>query len=164
MATDLIDGKRILIVDDEPDVLEALEELLSMCQVVRAGTFDEAKGFLETEYFDIAILDIMGVDGFNLLGIAGKKDVVTVMLTAHALNPETTVKSYKKGAAFYVPKEEMANIVTYLNDVLEAKEQGKSVWWRWLDRFGAFYDKKFGMDWRDKDKEFWESMKYYDRI
>ncbi|MBW1788146.1 MAG: response regulator [Deltaproteobacteria bacterium] len=164
MSKDLIDGKRILIVDDEPDVLDALEELLTMCQVVRASTFDEAKGLLESQYFDIAILDIMGVDGFNLLGIAGKKDVVTVMLTAHALNPETTVKSYKEGAAFYVPKEEMANIVTYLNDVLEAKEQGKSVWWRWLDRFGAFYDKKFGMDWRDKDKEFWESMKYYDRI
>ncbi|MBW1819335.1 MAG: response regulator, partial [Deltaproteobacteria bacterium] len=39
MAKDLIDGKRILIVDDEPDVLDALEELLTMCQVVRASTF-----------------------------------------------------------------------------------------------------------------------------
>ena len=27
----LLDGKKILVVDDEPDVLESLEELLSMC-------------------------------------------------------------------------------------------------------------------------------------
>lgn len=164
MAKSLINGKRILIVDDEPDILEVLEELLSMCEVVKASSFEQAKYFLETEFFDMTILDIMGVDGFALLEIAGKKDVIVVMLTAHALSPETTMKSYKEGAAHYIPKEEMARIVTYLNDVLEAKEQGKSVWWRWLERFGAFYDKKFGMDWRHKDKEFWESLKYYDRI
>lgn len=163
MAKSLIDGKRILIVDDEPDVLEALEELLSMCEVVKASSFEQAKRLLETEFFDMTILDIMGVDGFALLEIANKKEVIAVMLTAHALSPETTVKACKEGAAFYVPKEEMARIVTYLNDVLEAKEKNKNVWWRWLDRFGGFYDKKFGMDWRHKDKEFWESLKYYDR-
>ena len=43
----MLDGKRILIVDDEPDVLESLVELLSMCQVTKASTFDEAKEMLE---------------------------------------------------------------------------------------------------------------------
>ena len=38
-----LDGKRILIVDDEPDILETLEELLSMCEVVKASTFEEAE-------------------------------------------------------------------------------------------------------------------------
>ena len=28
----LLDGKKILIVDDEPDVLDTLEDLLSMCE------------------------------------------------------------------------------------------------------------------------------------
>ncbi len=164
MGKGLIDGKRILIVDDEPDILEALQELLSMCDVVKASTFEEAEELLKTQYFDMAILDIMGVDGFKLLEIANKRDVIAVMLTAHALSPETTVQSYKEGAASYVPKEEMVNIATYLNDILEAKEQGKSVWWRWLERFGAYYDKKFGLNWKDKDKDFWESLKYYDRV
>ena len=44
--SNLLEGKKILIVDDEPDILDALEELLSMCNVVKASTFDEAKGFL----------------------------------------------------------------------------------------------------------------------
>ena len=29
--TSLLDGKRVLVVDDEPDILEVLEELLEMC-------------------------------------------------------------------------------------------------------------------------------------
>ena len=164
MGKDLVDGKRILIVDDEPDILETLEEILSMCDLVKASSFEEAEKYLKTEYFDIAVLDIMGVDGYKLLELATQKDVMAVMLTAHALSPEDTVKSYKKGAASYVPKEEVSNIVTYLNDVLEAREQGKGFWWRWLDRFGDFYDRKFGLGWKDRDKEFWEELKYYDRI
>ena len=158
MVTNWVDHKRILIVDDEPDILESLEELLPMCDVVKATNFEEARDLLETQYFDIAILDIMGVDGYKLLEIANERKVIPVMLTAHALSVEDTVKSYKEGAASYVPKEEMANIVTYLNDILEAKEQGKSVWWRWLDRFAVYYDRKFGPNWKAKDKEFWKSF------
>jgi DNA-binding response OmpR family regulator len=123
--SNLLDHKRILILDDEPDVLETLEDLLDMCDVEIAMSFDEGKELLETQYFDMAILDIMGVDGYELLEIARKRDVIPVMLTAHALSPEDTVKSYKEGAASYVPKEEMAKIATYLNDMLEAKEKGR---------------------------------------
>jgi len=161
MKTNWLKYKRVLIVDDEPDVLETLEEFLSMCDVVKASSFDEAKDLLEIQYFDIAVLDIMGVDGFTLLEIANRRNVLAVMLTAHALSPEDTVRSYKEGAAHYVPKEKISEIVTYLNDILEGKEQGKNFWWRWLDRFGAYYDEKFGPDWKDKDKEFWGKFQFY---
>jgi len=158
---DLLKYKRVLIVDDEPDVLDTLEELLSMCDVVKADNFNDARELLEAQYFDIAILDIMGVDGYVLLDIAKKRDVIPVMLTAHALSPDNIVKSYKEGAASYVPKDEMANIATFLNDILQAKEQGKSTWWRWFDRLGAFCERKFGPDWQKEDKEFWEKFMYY---
>ena len=154
----LLNYKRVLVVDDEPDVLETLEQLLPMCDVVTASTFEEAKSILETQYFDMAILDIMGVDGYALLDIAKKRDVIPVMLTAHALDPQNLAKSYREGAASYVPKEEMANIVTYLNDILEAREQGKHLWWRWLDRLGAYFDRKFGPTWQDQDKDLWDKF------
>jgi hypothetical protein len=83
------------------------------------------------------------------------------MLTAHAFSPQDTVKSFKGGAAYYVPKEEMAEITTFLHDVLEAKEKGKSLWWRWLKRFASLYDRKFGPSWKDSDKEFWEKFDYW---
>lgn len=158
----LLDYKRILIVDDEPDVLDTLEELLPMCDVVKASAFEEAKDLLETQYFDIAILDIMGVDGYKLLEIARQREVIPVMLTAHALSPENLAKSYKQGAASYVPKEEMTHITTFLNDILEAEEQEKNVWWRWLDRLGAYFDKKFGPNWQKDDEELWEKFSKYD--
>jgi len=152
MTTGLLDYKRILVVDDEEDVLETIEELLEMCDVVKASTFDEGKEILEREYFDIAILDIMGVKGYELLEIANRRGITAVMLTAHALSPEDTEKSFKEGAASYVPKEKVSEIATYLIDVLEAKEKGKSTWSRWVDRFGTFYDRKFGPRWKTKAK------------
>ena len=154
MGNDWLPNKRIIIVDDEPDVLESLKELLPMCDVVEATNFEDAKKLLETEYFDMAILDIMGVDGYQLLEIATERKVIPVMLTAHALSVEDTKKSFKGGAASYVPKEEMANIATFLNDILDAKEQGKNFWWRWMDRFASYYDKKFGPNWQNDDPEF----------
>jgi DNA-binding NtrC family response regulator len=152
----MLEGKKVLIVDDEPDVLETLEDLLPMCEVTKATSFDEGKDFLETQYFDMAILDIMGVDGYKLLEIAKEREVIAVMLTAHALSPENTVRSYKEGAASYIPKEEMTNITTFLLDILEAREKGKNLWWRWFDRFASYYEKKFGPDWQEKDEEFWK--------
>lgn len=157
---DRLQGKRILIVDDEADVLETLEELLSMGEVVKAVSFEKAKELLEKERFDLAVLDIMGVRGYELLAVAKKKKVPAVMLTAHALSPENTRKSHKEGAALYVPKDKIGDIETYLNDVLQAKEEGKSTWWRWIDRFADFYDEKFEKDWRYKDKDFWKGFPY----
>ena len=140
----LLEGKKILVVDDEPDVLETLEELLYMCQVVKASTFQEAKEQIETQHFDLAVLDIMGVDGFNLLKLSTEKSIKAIILTGHSLSPESTIRSYKEGAAFYVPKDEIARIAIFVNDVLEAEERGKDSWWRWIERLGSYYNDHFG--------------------
>jgi DNA-binding NtrC family response regulator len=147
---ELLKDKRILLVDDELDVLDTLEDLLPMCETVKAASFEDAKAYLETQHFDMTILDIMGVDGYTLLEIATHRKVTAVMLTAHALSPENVVKSYKEGAASYLPKEEMANIASFLNDVLDAIEKGKNPWLRWYDRMGSFFEKKFGSEWKEE--------------
>lgn len=158
---DRITGKRVLIVDDEPDVLNALAELLPMCVVTKASTFEEARDYLEKQIFDIAILDIMGVNGYELLELAIKKNVIALMVTAHALSPEHTVTSFRKGAAFFVPKEKMGSIEMFLNDVLEAKEKGHNLWGRWLERLDGYYVKRFGPKWKEQNKDFWENFTYH---
>lgn len=155
----LLDGKRILIVDDEPDVLDTLEDLLPMCEVVKASSFESARGLLDEELFDLAILDIMGVDGYGLLQVASRKKVPAVMLTAHAVSPEHAMKSYKDGAASYVPKHKIRDITTFLEDVLQAKEKGKDPWWRWLSRLASFWKGEFDPDWQRHDQEFWDKLK-----
>jgi CheY-like chemotaxis protein len=161
MSEQYLDGKKVLIVDDEPDVLETLRELLASCEIEAASSFEEAKEKLNTQSFDIAVLDIMGVDGYKLLDIAKQKNVIAVMLTAHAFSTDNTIKSFKEGAALYIPKEKMVDIAIYLNDILEAKVKGENSWWRWLDRFATFYAKKFTPKWQEKDKKFWEKFPYY---
>jgi len=156
--TKLLEGKKILMVDDEPDVLDTLAELLPMCKVVKASTFEQGKELLESEFFDIAILDIMGVDGYKLLEIAKEKKVIPVMLTAHALSTENIIRSYEEGAASYIPKDEMRNMVIFLCDILEAQEKGKGLWWRWYDRLASYFDRRFGPEWDAKDKEFWDKF------
>ncbi len=161
MLKSLLENKKILIVDDEPDVLESLEELLDMCKITKATNFETAKSLLNTQKFDIAVLDIMGVDGYALLDIATDKKILTVMLTAHALSPESIEKSYKGGAQYYIPKEEMANIETFLNDVLESAKQGKNSWVKWYSRLASFCEKKFGDDWDKNEKDFWDKMTFH---
>ena len=151
----LLAGKKILIVDDEVDILETLEELLEGHDITTASNFKQAKERLETEYFDIAVLDIMGVNGYELLELANTKKVIAVMLTAHALSIEDTVKSKNLGASYYIPKEKMSEIATYLNDVLEARDKGRTPWSRWLHRFGSYYRKMFRSEWVDYE-EFWK--------
>lgn len=161
MESNLLKSKKVLVVDDEKDVLDSLEELLSMCEVVKADNFQDAKEYLENNSFDIAILDIMGVNGYELLEIANKKGVMAVMLTAHALSPESVVKSYENGASYYIPKDEIGNIESYLKDILVSKKEGKDTWWKWYDRFSNLFEEKFGSDWKKNDEEFWKRFLLY---
>ena len=158
--TRLLQGKKILVVDDEPDILGVLEDLLDMCTVVKAATFEEGKAMLESQTFDIAILDIMGVDGYGLLEIANSRNVPAVMLTAHAFSPDNLVKTIKRGAASYIPKEEISHITEYLIDVLKAREAGKNPWGSWQERLpSSYFEKRWGSAWKDTDKDFWETFK-----
>ena len=154
---EIISGKRVLIVDDEQDVLDTLAGLLDICKIDTATSFEEGKSLLQDNVYDIAILDIMGVKGFDLLEIAHKRGVPALMLTAHALSEENLKKSAENGASYYAPKDRIDQIDIFVADVLEAKQKNKSAWIKVLERLGHFYDRKFGgPDWREKEKEFWE--------
>lgn len=152
----LLMGKRVLIVDDEKDILDTLIDLLDMCKIDTALSYGEAEKLLKEADYDAVVLDIMGVDGYKLLEIANDRKIPALMLTAHALDEENLIKSAENGAAYFVPKDEMEDIETYISDVLEALEMKKNTWVRWYDRFGGYFDKKFhGTDWREKENSYW---------
>jgi DNA-binding NtrC family response regulator len=137
-----------------------LEELLDMCDVATASTFEQAKQLIESQDFHIAILDIMGVDGYRLLDIANKRDIPAVMLTAHAFDAENLVRTIKEGAYSYIPKEEISDIADYLIDALIARQKGENPWSTWQDRLPpSYFERRWGKAWKDKDEDFWDKFR-----
>ena len=97
----LLRDKVIIVVDDEPDILEIVEEELNMCLVHKASDYDTAVQFLVSYTYDIVILDIIAVNGFKLLKTAVSRGFPTVMLTAHALSPASLKQSKKNGCHIF---------------------------------------------------------------
>ena len=150
--------KKILIVDDEIDILETLEELLDVFNVETASSFQDAVECLKNNKYDIAILDIMGVRGYDLLEATNKLGIPTLMLTAHALSPANLKKSIKLGADAYIPKDKLVDITLYIEDVLAAKQNEIKAGAPWLTRLTPFFNRLFGQEWQESEKEFWDEF------
>ncbi len=145
---DVLKGKKVLIVDDEPDVCEMLEDELSNCRIETARTYETARAKLSRETYDVVVLDIMGVKGHELLEeYAGR--CPCIMLTAHALTPQDLRRSMAGGARLYPPKEELGRIDEYVAKVLHAREP----LWGWLFKRLDFR-RWFGKSWFGLDRDF----------
>ena len=145
-------GKVILVVDDEPDILETVEEMLEMCVIHKASDYNTALQCVLSYTYDIVILNIMGVNGFELLKRSVYRGFPTVMLTAHALTPESLKKSIKLGAVFFLPKDKLPELESILIEVVQGG--GKAVWKKLFDKLGGYFNKKFGPDWKEKNRFF----------
>ncbi len=154
----ILKGKNILAVDDEEDILETIEDILDEANLDLVGDYKNASIKIKENRYDLAILDIMGVDGLKLLEEAVDRGIPTVMLTAHAINPETLMESIRKGAISYLPKETLSELDVLLSDILGAHEQGKPPWKLVFDKLGDYFNERFGPDWKDKDKDFWSDF------
>jgi len=154
MSKSILEGKKILAVDDEPDIVKVLEEEVKEaapnCFFDKALTYEEALEKMEKNTYDIVILDIMGVRGFDLLEYGTKRGFRVVMLTAHALNAEALEKSYKMKAHGYLPKDKLGEIVPFLEDILQ--HDFFTGWKRLLEKLETFFDKNIDPDWRNRIK------------
>jgi CheY-like chemotaxis protein len=146
--------KVILVVDDEKDVRDTVADILETSLVFKASDFETARQYLMSHTFDIVILDIMGVDGFELLKISVKRGFATIMLTAYALTPEALEKSIKLGAVSFLPKEKMGQLEEFVADVVQSGN--RPVWGKLFGKLGYLFDRRFGSDWRERNQFFKE--------
>ncbi len=160
MSESLLDGKLILAVDDEPDVLAILnDEIKDSCPNCRfdtANTYEDAVAKMISYTYDLVILDIMGVRGFDLLDLAVMRKLPVVMLTAHALTPEALKRSYESGARAYLPKEKIGEIVPFLEDVL--RYENLPGWRRLLEKMEGFFTERWGQQWKKPEEKFWKDF------
>ena len=160
MAESILNEKMILAVDDEPDVLTVLEEEIRdaapKCRFDKATSYQEAIERMMSLTYDVVILDIMGVRGFDLLEMAVSRNFPVAMLTAHALTPEALKRSFEMKAHAYIPKENLGRIVPFLEDVL--KYEYLPGWKLLFEKLKGFFTGRWGENWQKPDERFWKEF------
>jgi DNA-binding NtrC family response regulator len=102
-------GQRILVVDDEPDMVENCTRLLRRAGYRILGTTDaeRALALLESERPDLLLTDLKmpGIDGLELMRRARDLDpaLPVIVITAFA-SIDSAVAAIKAGAFDYLPK------------------------------------------------------------
>ncbi len=105
----VLQGRRILLVDDEADTLDACTQILRKdgYHIETVSSAQEAVRLLNMSTFDLTITDLKMpcVDGLELLKAVKRIDpeMVVVIITGYA-TVETAVASMKEGAYDYIPK------------------------------------------------------------
>jgi PAS domain S-box-containing protein len=110
---------KILIVDDEPRNLDALEVMLDSieCTLVRAQSADEALLAMLRHEFAAMILDIRmpAMSGIELANLVKQRrrtrDVPILFLTAHLVEDADILRGYGVGAVDYLSKPIKADIL-----------------------------------------------------
>ena len=160
MGKSILNGKRILAVDDEPDVLDVLEEEILQaapkCKFEKATTYHEAIRRLASQLYDVVILDIMGIRGSELLNLSTKRNLTVAMLTAHALYPESLKRSIEMKARGYLPKETLGEVVPFLEDIL--KYDYLPGWGRVMERLEGYFNSQWGKAWKKPEESFWKEF------
>ncbi len=144
---DILRGRRILAVDDEIDVLDVIREQLDGVNVITARDFQTARDLLEHESFDLVILDIMGVRGFELLEITTARRLPAVMLTAHSMTPASLQEAVEKGAVSFLPKDELPALAELVSQILIEIERGRTHWAQLVQRLGPKFRTMWGQAW-----------------
>lgn len=104
-----MDKFRVLIVDDEVDFVETIVKRLRDKGLEAEGVYrgKDAIALLETEDFDVCILDVRmpGMDGIETLREIKKKrpTIEVIMLTGHG-SVESGIQGLQLGAYNYVMK------------------------------------------------------------
>jgi len=106
---DYLKEKKILLVDDEPEIIKMVTSILNddgFVNIVAAKSYEEAIQVFETTQPDIAVLDVMlpDGDGFQLAGkIREKSDMPIIFLTAKG-EAEDKFDGLRLGADDYIVK------------------------------------------------------------
>jgi len=123
---------KVLIVDDEPDVVVALEEFLQMegYEVYSTTSPIEALEMIKKQKYHIVLSDIMmpKMDGIEFLTQVKQYDALTqvIMMTGYS-TMDTTMRCLEAGANDYVLKP-FKNL-SQLAEIIKLSEDKLKRWW-----------------------------------
>jgi DNA-binding response OmpR family regulator len=160
MKESVLKNKRILAVDDEPDVLTVLEEEIydtcPGCRFDKAITYGGAVEKISTLAYDLVILDAMGSLGSDLLGLVMAQRCPVAILTVYALLPEAFRERIRTTGWTCLPREKLGEIVPRIENILRhgSSLKGNRSRRMWGPGGAGFESnwKKVGRDWSPWEK------------
>ena len=122
--------KRLLVVEDEPEIRELLNNFLSNegFEVSLAQDGVEAISLFAKKQFDLVILDIMipKIDGFGVCEVIKKQSDVPVMFLSALNDDKSQIKGYDLMADDYVTKPfSMPILIRKINALLRRNESAE---------------------------------------
>lgn len=127
--------QKILILDDEHDILEIYQEILarlpSQPEIHTADAGPRALALLESALFNLLLVDLRmpTMDGFQVLAIVRRKfPTLRVVVMTGAEDEQFRARAYAMGIDLYMEKpktgKEIINFVDCIESMLEKEETG----------------------------------------
>src|SRR4051794_5081835 len=131
----MVARKSILILDDEHDLLEIYQEILSrlpsLPTIHTADNGARALALLESEPFSLLLMDLRmpHMDGFQVLAVVRRKfPALRVAVITGAQDKQFRARAYAMGVDLYIEKpktgREIINFVDCIESLLERESQG----------------------------------------
>jgi CheY-like chemotaxis protein len=127
--------QRILIVDDEPDILEIYQEILTRLpnqpDIITTDSGAQAIALVESQAFNLLLLDLRmpQMDGFQVLAIVRRKHPsLRVVVMTGSDDEQFRARAYGMGIDMYLEKpktgKEIINFVDAVESLLERADEG----------------------------------------
>lgn len=113
-------NKRILIVDDDPDIRANLGDILSDLghYTDTAADGDSALRLADRQVYDVAVLDyrMPGMNGVTLMGAIHDRQgpIVTILVTAHADNATLRIETAPTDCAVLPKPVDMGQLLSLI--------------------------------------------------
>ncbi len=114
-----LNGKRILAINDDPDLLDVLEEEILDAhpdfKVEKASTYPQAIEKMVWVQYDAVILDITSFYGFKLLKLAQSRHLPVGLLIPYPDSPRLPTRM---AARAFLSKGSLGEVVPFLEKVM----------------------------------------------
>lgn len=129
-AEEAASKKKVVIIDDNPDILDFLDKVLSSKYfIITAGSGEEGLALLESNKPDIVVSDVMmeGIDGFEVCkrikSNINISHIPVILLTAKT-DTESKVEGLEAGADAYIENPFAAShLIAQIDNLLKKKEE-----------------------------------------
>lgn len=135
----ILAGKRILIVDHEPQVRDMVAEALAALEVVAVKSVEDARPLIASESFDLVILDTVDANGCDLLQDCHANRLPTAMLTTSKIEVSRLNEALRRGVMSVFPRDELQRLPETVAELLERLEKGKTYSTKLFRFFGSLF-------------------------